>query len=215
MTFSLTQGGLYAITDSRCLSGTSLEQEVEDALQGGCTLVQYRDKSSDHAKRRQQAQALLKLCHSVGACLLINDDWRLAADIGAHGVHLGQQDEQLEIARRELGSQAIIGITCHDQLSLAVEAQQQGADYVAFGAFYPSSSKPNARPAPLPLLKQAQQSLQLPVVAIGGITLQRAPELWQQGADWLAVINDIFARQNITEHCRSYLACRQPLRDQR
>ncbi|MFP8966677.1 thiamine phosphate synthase [Pokkaliibacter sp. CJK22405] len=201
----LRQGGLYAITSvsSACTVASVLE-DVTSLLEGGCQLLQYRDKISSSARQQSLARQLLELCQQSNCTLLINDDWQLAARIGAPGVHLGQGDGNVGDARAALGSEAIIGVTCHDQLTLAQKAEQEGADYVAFGAFYPSRSKPEAKPAPLSLLSEARQLIHLPVVAIGGITLDRAPELWQAGADWVAVIQDLFAAENIGEKASAY-----------
>lgn len=192
MSKGLSQGGLYGITDSTLLPDTRLLEAVEAALRGGMRLLQYRDKSANATLRLKQAQALLSLCRDYHCQLLINDDVPLCQRIGADGVHLGQQDTKLTEARSLLGQQAIIGITCHASLELAQQAQADGADYLAFGAFFPSSTKPLASPAPLSILQQAQP-LGLPLVAIGGITLERAPTVLQAGAQWLAVVGDLFS----------------------
>jgi thiamine-phosphate pyrophosphorylase len=191
--------GLYAITNAKLTPDSRLIAQVEAALRGGARVIQYRDKSNNRAKRIQQATALTELCLRYQRPLLINDDPQLALDCGAAGVHLGQGDSGLNQARALLGSQAIIGITCHDSLALAQQAQQQGADYVAFGAFFASTSKPDAQPAPLALLQQAHAQLDIPVVAIGGINVDNAAQLIAQGADMIAVIADLFAAPDI-EH---------------
>ena len=144
-----TLSGLYGITDSVLMP--TLDQmliQVELSILGGARLIQYRDKSSDSVKRQNEASALNNLCQSYNVALIINDDIELALSTGAAGVHLGQSDGELKEARDKLGNDAIIGITCHDSLTLAEKAEQQGADYVAFGAFFQSKTKPHAKPAP-------------------------------------------------------------------
>ncbi len=192
--------GLYAITDTPLMGGRLLSS-VEDALKAGVTLVQYRDKTTDEHRREVEASALQALCSQYGAILLINDDIALAAKVGTKAVHIGQTDGNVAEARTLLGDDAIIGVTCHDSLELAKQAADEGADYVAFGAFFPSSTKPNAIPAPLALLSQAKEELDIPVVAIGGITLNNATDLIEAGADMLAVVSALFAVDDIT--CRA------------
>lgn len=190
--------GLYAITDSKLMPDTdSLLLQTEQALRGGAQIVQYRDKSDDQAKRRRQALALVDLCNQFDRPLLINDDVELAQAVAAHGVHLGQSDGIVSQARERLGPDKIIGNTCHASLALAQTAVGQQADYVAFGAFFPSSTKPGASPAPLALLQQARSSLPVPVVAIGGINMDNAGQVIEAGADMVAVIHSLFANDDI------------------
>ncbi|WMN17070.1 thiamine phosphate synthase [Pseudomonas piscis] len=199
--------GLYAITDSQLLAGKFLEY-VEAALDGGVTLLQYRDKSDDQARRLREAEALLGLCERYKTQLIINDDAELAARIGA-GVHLGQTDGPLTPARALLGRQAIIGSTCHSQLALAEQAAREGASYVAFGRFFNSSTKPSAPTANLELLDQARASLQLPICVIGGITLDNAAPLVGHGADLLAVVHGLFgadSAEQVTRRARAFNA---------
>ncbi|MGC5701837.1 thiamine phosphate synthase [Pseudomonas sp. NFXW11] len=199
--------GLYAITDSQLLAGKFLKY-VEAALEGGVTLLQYRDKSDDQARRLREAEALLNLCERYKTRLIINDDAELAARIGA-GVHLGQTDGPLTPARALLGRQAIIGSTCHDQLPLAEQAAREGASYVAFGRFFNSSTKPGAATASLELLDQARSSLHLPICVIGGITLDNAAPLVSHGADLLAVVHGLFGAESaeqVTRRARAFNA---------
>ncbi|UZE34159.1 thiamine phosphate synthase [Pseudomonas sp. B21-059] len=192
--------GLYAITDSQLLAGKFLKY-VEAALEGGVTLLQYRDKSDDQARRLREAETLLTLCERYKTRLIINDDAELAARIGA-GVHLGQSDGPLTPARALLGRQAIIGSTCHDQLPLAEQAAKEGASYVAFGRFFNSTTKPGAPTASLELLDQARASLHLPICVIGGITLENAAPLVNHGADLLAVVHGLFGADSVDEVTR-------------
>ncbi|MGY2173304.1 thiamine phosphate synthase [Pseudomonas gingeri] len=192
--------GLYAITDSQLLAGKFLSY-VEAALEGGVTLLQYRDKSADDARRLREAEALLKLCERYKTRLIINDDAELAARLGV-GVHLGQTDGPLTPARALLGSKAIIGSTCHAQLELAEQAAREGASYVAFGRFFNSNTKPGAPAADIALLDRARPALHLPICVIGGITLDNAAPLVAHGADLLAVIHGLFGADNAQEVTR-------------
>ncbi|MFC5697819.1 thiamine phosphate synthase [Pseudomonas sp. GCM10022186] len=190
--------GLYAITDSQLLAGGKLLPYVEAALKGGARLLQYRDKSSDEARRLREAEALMELCTRYGAQLIINDDAELAARLGV-GLHLGQSDGSLAAARALLGRQAIIGGTCHASLDLADTAIKEGASYIAFGRFYNSQTKPGAPAATLDLLDQARQRFHAPIVAIGGVTLENAPELIARGASMVAVIHALFGADSAAE----------------
>ncbi|MCR4508626.1 thiamine phosphate synthase [Pseudomonas sp. 32.2.56] len=189
--------GLYAITDSELLKGKLLPY-VEAALKGGATLLQYRDKSSDDARRLREAEALRELCNRYGAALIINDDAELAARLGV-GLHLGQGDGSLSAARALLGRQAIIGGTCHAQLELAEAAAKEGVNYVAFGRFFNSTTKPGAPSADIALLTAAKAKVNLPIVAIGGVTLDNAPELIAHGASMVAVVHGLFSADSAAE----------------
>ncbi|WP_338522550.1 thiamine phosphate synthase [Pseudomonas batumici] len=192
--------GLYAITDSQLLAGKFLPY-VEAALDGGVTLLQYRDKSTDEARRLREAEALRGLCERYKTQLIINDDAELAARLGV-GVHLGQTDGPLTPARSLLGSRAIIGSTCHAQLELAEQAAREGASYVAFGRFFNSNTKPGAPAADVALLERARPLLHLPIAVIGGITLDNAAPLVAHGADLLAVIHGLFGAESTREVTR-------------
>ncbi|VXC50627.1 Thiamine-phosphate synthase [Pseudomonas sp. 9AZ] len=189
--------GLYAITDSELLKGKLLPY-VEAALKGGARLLQYRDKSSDEARRLREAEALRELCNRYGAALIINDDAELAARLGV-GLHLGQGDGSLSVARALLGRKAIIGGTCHAQLELAEAAAKEGASYVAFGRFFNSTTKPGAPAADAELLTAAKAKINLPIVAIGGVTLDNAPELIAHGASMVAVVHGLFGADSAAE----------------
>jgi thiamine-phosphate pyrophosphorylase len=184
-------GGIYAITFETADTGHLLTQ-IEAALVGGVAAVQYRDKSADVARRHEQASELATLCHQFGVPLIINDDLRLADLCDADGVHLGRDDGSLREARIILGKDKLIGASCYQSLDLAVAAQAAGADYVAFGSFFPSPTKPAAARADVALLRAATPAIHLPVVAIGGITLVNASQLLDAGADSLAVLSALF-----------------------
>ncbi|MEO7558038.1 MAG: thiamine phosphate synthase, partial [Gammaproteobacteria bacterium] len=136
--------GLYAVTDSSLTPPGQIVEYLRHALRGGAALVQYRDKGTDAARREQEVRALLDLCRAQQVPLIINDDVALAQRTGADGVHLGKEDSSPAYAREQLGAQAIIGVSCYGSLELALQAQAAGADYVAFGSFYPSHTKPHA-----------------------------------------------------------------------
>lgn len=199
--------GLYAITDSQLLAGKFLPY-VEAALEGGVTLLQYRDKSQDESRRLREAEALAELCARYNTQLIINDDAELAARLGV-GVHLGQTDGPLTPARALLGRNAIIGSTCHAQIDLAEQAAREGASYVAFGRFFNSVTKPGAPAANIALLEQAHDRIHLPICVIGGITLDNAAPLVAHGASLLAVIHGLFgadSTQEVTRRARAFNA---------
>jgi len=195
----LPAGGLYAITDG---PRPDLLAACAAALRGGATLLQYRDKSRDHARRRSEAEALAALCAPAGVPLIVNDDVELAAAVGA-GVHLGEHDGDVARARARLGARAVIGVSCYDSLERARTLAGEGADYLAFGAFFPSPTKPNARRA-TPALLQSARTLQRPLVAIGGITPDNAPALIAAGADFVAAISGVFAATDPAAAARRY-----------
>jgi thiamine-phosphate pyrophosphorylase len=196
--------GLYAVTpdleDSR-----ALQEKVAAALRGGVRLVQYRSKIVNAPLRSEQARALAAMCRQAGARLIINDDPQLAALCRADGVHLGAQDAPVEHARRILGPAAVIGVSCYSSLERATRAAEKGADYVAFGAFFPSSTKPGATAASLSLLREADSAIALPIVAIGGITAANARQVIEAGADAVAVVSALFDAVDIETEARRLL----------
>lgn len=191
-----TISGLYAITPA-CADTENLVQQVRQALSGGARLVQYRNKGDDVALRHEQASELLALCRHFHVPLIINDDIRLADLTGADGVHLGKDDGGVREARLILGPDKIIGVSCYNDLQRALDAEAHGANYVAFGSFFPSPTKPDATAAPLTLLHEAKQSLGIPVVAIGGITTDNVNTLIEAGTDAVAVISALFDNDDI------------------
>lgn len=203
---SLPLRGLYAITDAQLTPGDTLVPAVAAALRGGARIIQYRDKSGDGLRRLREASALVALCGRHDAWLIINDDVELAAAVGAAGVHLGRDDAQLQAARRRLGRDAIIGVSCYNALTRAQAAAEQGADYVAFGRFFPSLTKPQAAQADPELLRSAHAVLSVPLVAIGGITPDNGGLLIEAGADMLAVIHGVFGQPDIEAAARRFTA---------
>ncbi|WP_044410783.1 thiamine phosphate synthase [Thiomicrospira microaerophila] len=189
--------GLYAITDPNLSPGLVVVEHVRQALLGGARIIQYRDKTSPFEQQVALAKQLKNLCHNNQAWLIINDSIELALACQADGLHLGKDDTSLMQARKALGEQAIIGISCYNDLERAQQMQALGANYVAFGRFYPSLTKPNAPQAELNTLCQAKQTLDIPIVAIGGISQHNGAALIQAGADSLAVIQAVFAQDDI------------------
>jgi thiamine-phosphate pyrophosphorylase len=206
-------GAVYAITDPLLLPGETLFAAVEEALDAGVTTLQWRDKICAPQARAATAKRLLAICGDYQARLIINDNLELAAEIGAHGVHLGRGDGSIRAARARLGQDAIIGVTCHDNLAWAIEAAEAGASYVAFGRFYSSTTKPNASAANVELLHQAKQQIALPIVAIGGITRHNAAPLFRAGATTVAVCAGIFESDNIGRAVHEITALAEAYRD--
>lgn len=189
--------GLYAVTDEHLIPEEKFKQAVEAALQGGAKIIQYRDKSDDENKRFQQADILCDLCRQYKAISIINDDIALTKAVNADGIHLGRDDISITEARRSLGKEAIIGISCYNDLQLASDAEKHTASYVAFGAMFSSPTKPGAITSDPHIITAAKQQLSIPVCAIGGITEQNIQQLVQQGADMTAVISSLFSSKDI------------------
>lgn len=195
--------GLYAITPQG-LPRPRLLDCVRAALRGGALWVQYRDKDSKRTERLETARALCVLCRQFGARLLINDDLALALAVEADGVHLGIADGDLTEARRRLGHGQLLGASCYADFERARHAVFAGADYVAFGAAFPSPTKPSAAPVPLSLFGRCRRELGVPTCAIGGITVANAPKVLAAGADLLAVISDLFEASDVAARAAAY-----------
>lgn len=204
MTRQSLRDGLYAITDSTLIPHDRLVESVAAAIAGGATLIQYREKHLEPQARTLEAEALAALCRRHGVPLIINDDVELAAAVSADGVHLGIDDAAISHARRRLGPAALIGASCYNRLQHAVEAVEAGASYVAFGRFFQSYSKPAAVQADPSLLQQARKQLDVPIVAIGGITPENGRILIDAGASLLAVIHGVFGQPDIQAAAQSY-----------
>jgi thiamine-phosphate pyrophosphorylase len=196
--------GLYLITPDE-MDSARLFARVQPLLAHAACL-QYRNKRAEASLRRQQADGLRMLCSDAGVPLIVNDDPALAVAVGADGVHLGEHDGAIATARALLGGDAIIGVSCYDDATRARDATAQGADYIAFGAFFPSPTKPHARRAGVALLRDAQH-LGLPCVAIGGITPDNARALVAAGADLLAVVSGVFDAPDPLAAARAYADC--------
>ncbi len=196
--------GLYVITAAADERDESIVTQVRYAIDGGARLVQYRDKSSDSVRRMRSATALAELCRGREVPFLVNDDVELAHAVGADGVHLGKDDASLRDARIFLGPAAVIGVSCYNRFDLARRAEAGGADYVAFGSFFPSPTKPDAVQASLELLQRAREALHIPIVAIGGISPENGSKLIDAGADALAVIDGVFGQSDILAAAQRY-----------
>jgi thiamine-phosphate pyrophosphorylase len=197
--------GLYAVTPDIAATADMLGK-VEAALAGGARLLQYRNKTADAALRLEQARALATLCRRYGVPLIVNDHLDLALAVDAQGLHVGAEDGPVARARERLGPGRLLGVSCYRSVDNAQEAERAGADYVAFGGFFPSRVKPSAERSPLSLLGEARQRQRLPVVAIGGITVENAPALVAAGADSVAVITGLFDAPDIEAMARRFSA---------
>ena len=195
--------GLYAITpDSADLN--TLIQKTKSAIEGGAFMVQYRSKIQDRDVKMQQCAAILRLCREYEIPCIVNDDVEMCRVLEADGVHLGEKDDNIAEVRHILGEDAIIGSSCYDQLNRAKSAQKEGASYVAFGAMFPTSTKPNAPRATLALLKEAKREIQIPIVAIGGITVNNAHDVIKTGIDAIAVITSLYEAKSIKETAETF-----------
>jgi len=197
--------GLYAITDTANLSSEIMLTRTEEILRAGANLLQYRNKQADENTRITEAEQLRELCRQFSVPLIINDDIALAVQIGADGVHLGKTDSTIADARKRLGDKAMIGCSCYNNLDRAQQAAKSGADYIAFGAFFPSPTKPEAAHATPDIIQTAKQKFKLPVVAIGGITPENGQSLIDAGADMLAVISGIYASKTPFNTATKYI----------
>lgn len=192
---------LYAVTDRSWLCGQTLLEQVEQALVGGATLVQLREKELDEDTFMREAVDMAKLCHRYGVPLLINDNVEIARRSGADGVHVGQDDMEAASVRSILGSDMIVGVTAKT-VEQALRAQEAGADYLGSGAVFGSSTKLNAKPMTKELLKSICNAVTIPVVAIGGINRDNIMELAGTDIDGVAVVSGIFAATDIEAECR-------------
>jgi thiamine-phosphate pyrophosphorylase len=198
--------GLYAVTpDDRLLP--RLSALVEAALEGGVRLVQYRNKQAPAPLRRAQAAELLRVCRAYGARLVVNDDFWLAIEIGADGAHIGRDDipgGDLATARDALGPKRLLGVSCYGDLERVAAAARAGANYVGIGSIYSSRTKPEAQLAPIELLAEARRRFDLPVAAIGGITIHNAADVVTAGADMVAVVSDLFNAMDIRSRAADF-----------
>ena len=195
--------GLYAITpDSADLN--TLIQKTQLAIEGGAFMVQYRSKIRNRDVKMQQCAAILRLCREYDVPCIVNDDVEICRVLKADGVHLGEKDDNIAEVRHILGEDAIIGSSCYDQLNRAKQAQKEGASYVAFGAMFPTPTKPNAPRATLELLREAKSEIQIPIVAIGGITMNNAHDVIKTGIDAIAVITNLYESNSIKETAETF-----------
>jgi thiamine-phosphate pyrophosphorylase len=195
--------GLYAITDEKWTPARVMPDAVESALAGGASVVQLRDKTSPLEELLPLADRVAELCHARGAIFIVNDRVDLAERCHCDGVHLGRDDCDFREARKRLGNR-IIGVSCYNDLERALEFQDAGADYVAFGSFFPSPTKPDAAKADIELLARAKDVLHVPVCAIGGISLDNVGMLIAGGADMVAVISALWGCGSIMERAAAF-----------
>ena len=205
---------LYAVTDRSWLRGQTLLEQVEQALAGGVTLVQLREKELEEAAFLREAVDMAKLCHRYGVPLLINDNVDIARRSGADGVHVGQEDMEAAGVRRILGSDMIIGVTAKT-VEQAMRAEAAGADYLGSGAVFGSATKLNAKPMTKELLNAICRAVEIPVVAIGGISRQNILELSGTEIDGVAVVSGIFAADDIEKECRYLLKIAQQITEEK
>jgi len=201
--------GLYAVTRQRYPDLRRLGREVQAALEGGAAMIQFRDKSNDPEWRLDAARHLKALCEASNTVLIINDDAQLARAAGADGVHLGREDASIAVARNQAGEKLIVGVSCYNDPVQAARAAAGGADYLAFGSMFPSSTKPGAARCTLETLSRMRH-LGLPLVAIGGISPENGAPVIGAGADFLAVISGVFEATDIRQAAERYTALWPP-----
>lgn len=203
--------GLYGVTPDWD-DAARLEQAVRAAARGGMTALQLRHKTANPTLRRHLARVLLEVCNELNLVFFINDDWRLALELGAHGIHVGQHDDDPALIRQAIGPEMLLGVSCYADPQRAQRLLQHQVAYIAFGAMYTSSTKPLAPTAPLDVLHEGQalcQALDSPrpaVVAIGGIGVSQAATLAANGADSIAVVGSLFFAQHIEDAARALSA---------
>jgi len=198
--------GLYVIADAACIGNKEIITKTEEVLTAGVKIIQYRDKVNSQENRYNIAEQLRRLTSDHTCLLLINDDAQLAQSIEADGVHLGQDDTSIKQARELLGGDKIIGASCYALFENAQAAISASADYIAFGSFFPSATKPNAPRAEITLLTKAKQQFKIPICAIGGITPQNATNVLDAGADMIAVISAVFNASSPKQAVQEYLS---------
>ena len=189
--------GLYVITDKKLISRDSFVATVEKAVQGGANVVQLREKDTPGDEVVSLGKALLKVTRKYGVPLIINDSVELAKAIGADGVHLGEDDPMVSRAREALGGEKIIGVSCYGRLERGINAERDGADYVAFGTPFFTPTKPERTPTSFDVLREAVSRIKsIPIFAIGGITPENAESVLETGVDGIAVITAVFGSED-------------------
>ena len=195
--------GIYLISDYKNLAIDALLDKTEKILDVGISLFQFRDKNSKYEIKKSTALKLQTLCKKYNTLFIVNDDVVLAKEISADGVHLGRDDMGINMARKILGDK-IIGVSCYNNLEDAITAEIMGADYITLGSFFNSPTKPEARKIAIDLLPIAKSKLNIPVVAIGGITPENGKQLVENKVDFLAIISGIYASTDIINSIKSY-----------
>lgn len=184
--------GLYVITDKKLIPGDRFAEKVEQAIKGGASIVQLREKDTSLEQIISRGKELMKLTRKYGVPLIINDLPELAAEIGADGVHLGENDLSVSHARTILGEESIIGVSCYGNLERGLRAEREGANYAAFGTPFFTPTKPERAPTSFDILKEAVNRIRLPIFAIGGITADNAESVLDTGVEGIAVITSVF-----------------------
>ena len=195
--------GVYVISDCRNREANDLLDVTGEILDAGISLFQFRDKNSEYEIKKLLAKKLQVLCKRHKTPFIINDDVKLAKEISADGVHLGRHDMSIDKARNILGKK-IIGVSCYNDLEHAISVERLGADYVTFGSFFNSPSKPNAKKVEVELLAKSKSRLKIPIVAIGGITPENGKQLVESKVDFLAVISGIYQSENVRDSIKIY-----------
>lgn len=204
MRYGLPDRGIYAITNSANLSDERLLRITESILSAGVKLLQYRNKDTDRKRVVNLGKEIMHLCNRFEVPLFVNDDPELAIEINAAGVHLGKEDADITEAHTSF-PELLIGVSCYNNMERAIIAEEQGADYVAFGSFFRSATKPDAMIADIDILKKTKTKINIPIVAIGGITPENGQNLLAAGADFLAVISGIYAHPEPYKQVKKYL----------
>lgn len=199
--------GLYVITDSKLIPKGSFIEIVELALKGGANIVQLREKKSSETEIIDLGKKLIKVTKKYNVPLIINDSPELVKTIGADGVHLGENDLDIEYARKLLGENSIIGVSCYGDIKRGVEAEKNGANYLAFGTPYSTPTKPGRKPTPFETLIEAKKIIKtIPIFAIGGIYPENAKDVLETGVDGIAAITSIFRSDDPEKAARKLAA---------
>lgn len=188
---------LYLITDEKLIKRKNFIEKIKEACANGIDLIQIREKNTKLIDRVELCKEVVKVAHKFGAKVIINDDPQLALVCKADGVHIGKEDASISKARALLGEKAIIGVSCYGDIDLALRMEKLGADYVSFGNFYFSPTKPNEKIIPIDILRQAKERLKIPIVAIGGITEKNFQKLLQEGADAVCSVSALLKGKKI------------------
>ncbi|MBF8302538.1 MAG: Thiamine-phosphate synthase [Candidatus Dadabacteria bacterium] len=196
--------GLYVITDQKLIPRDRFIETVEKAIRGGAKIIQLREKDTPEEEIIRLGKELLKITRRYGIPLIINDSPKLAMEIGADGVHLGKDDTEISEARKILGGEAITGVSCYGDIERGLQAEKEGADYLAFGTPFFTPTKPDRKTTPFEILKEAKRRIKtIPIFAIGGITKGNAKSVLETGVDGIAVITAVFSSPNPEEAARN------------
>ena len=198
--------GLYVIADAACLSKDEIISKTEEVLHAGVRIIQYRDKINPISNQKKIAKQLRELTQQYESLFIVNDHIEVALSCNADGVHLGKDDASIKQARNQLGDEKIIGASCYASFENAGLAIRATADYIAFGSFFPSPTKPNAPRASITLLTKAKKEFSTPICAIGGISPENAHQMINAGADMIAVISAVFNASSPSRAVQEYLA---------